>query len=282
MYGRIFRIIWRVLIFLAGAALGWFAIFTIYPYADSRLPAFVVLLLLYCLFAYIVIPALVRLFRLVIKPDHLPVYATSRDGWSSDPVNIVILCKSRTQLRRTMHRAGWHQADVATLATSLHLAYATIFRRPYLTAPFSSLYLFGRRQDIGFQMQTGDQPSPRHRHHIRFWRLSAAKDDQPVHATFWQTALRIFTRKNRQIWVGAATHDVAPFALRIQNLQLTHKIDADTNRERDFVIKTLKENGLVRRVEIIQTGQPLSFRGQTFGVRIVVDGLVKVVDLKRF
>jgi len=39
---------------------------------------------------------------------------------------------------------------------------------PYPTAPFSTLYLFGRGQDIGFQKAIDD--SPRKRHHIHFGR----------------------------------------------------------------------------------------------------------------
>lgn len=280
MFGVIFRIIWRILILVIGSALLWVTIFAVYPYADSRMPAYVVLLLLYCLFAYVVIPFLVRLSHLVVKPDHLPVYVTSGDGWSSDPVNIIVLCRDRRHLVKMMESAGWHVADPVTVRNTVRFGYAMLFNRPYPTAPFSSLYLFGRRQDIGFQIQTGDSPSPRHRHHVRFWQLTET-DTIHTHANFWQKALALFTRQNREIWIGAATHDIAPFAVRIQNLQLTHKIDPDTNNEREYVIKSLADQNLVKRVEIIKTGEPLTFKGQTFGVRIIVDGLVKVVELKQ-
>lgn len=272
---------WRLLILLVGSTLLWVSLFKIYPYAGTRLPIYVILLLFYSLFAYILIPALVRLFRLVIKPNHLPVYTTSRDGWSSDPINIVILCKNRSHLIKAMEHAGWHKADPVTPRTTLRLGVAMALRRAYPTAPFSNLYLFGRKQDIGFQLQTGNKPSPRHRHHVRFWRLTLAPGKQPTHTTFWQTILGFFRRKDRQIWIGAATHDIAPFAFRIQNLQLTHQIDADTNIERDFLIKSLESGKLVSRIEIVKTGEPLSFRGQTFGVRIIVDGLLKVIELRQ-
>lgn len=270
-----------MLILSIGSVLLWFTLFAVYPYADTRLPAYLVLLLLYCVFAYVVVPFLVRIFHLVVKPDHLPVYVTSGDGWSSDPVNLVILCRSRRHLIKMMQRGGWRVADPITLKSSLRLGFAMLFETSYPTAPFSNLYLFGRKQDIGFQIQSGERPSPRHRHHIRFWQLTES-DAEHSHAGFWEKALTLFTRKNRQIWIGAATHDIAPFALRIQNLQLTHKIDPDTNHERDFVIQSLADNDVVKRVEIIKTGEPLTFKGQTFGVRIIVDGLVKVVELKPF
>ena len=33
---------------------------------------------------------------------------------------------------------------------------AFLFNSPYATAPFSTLYLFGRGQDVGFQKAIGD------------------------------------------------------------------------------------------------------------------------------
>ena len=53
---------------------------------------------------------------------------------------------------------------------------AFVFNSPYPTAPFSTLYLFGRGQDVGFQKAIDN--SPRKRNHIRFWSLSLlrAKD----------------------------------------------------------------------------------------------------------
>jgi LssY-like putative type I secretion system component LssY len=281
MFGVVFRIIWRILILFIGAYVLWLTVFKVYPYADTRLPTFAVLLLIYCLFAYLVIPTLVRLFRLVIKPNHLPVYAVSADGWSSDPVNIAIICKNKAQLKRIMRKAGWSEADPVTVSTTIKFALSIAFGTSYPTAPFSNLYLLGRRQDIGYQIQTGNKPSARHRHHVRLWQLPVVGNDTHEDNKFWHLVLkRLFTKKQRQIWVAAATHDIAPFAIRISNLQITHKIDQNTNLERDYVIQTLKDSKHIRRIETIKTGEPLSFRGQTFGVRIVVDGQLKVIELK--
>jgi len=271
MFGFIFRSLWRLLIFALGASIVYLTIFDIYPYADNRLPAFVVVFALYCLAAYVVIPTLVRLFRLVIKPNRLPIYATSGDGWSSDPVNIALICKNKSQLTRMMTRAGWHRADTLNLRTSLRLLRATVVGQSYPTAPFSNLYLFGRKHDIGFQIQTGENPSPRHRHHIRFWQLQTK--DTSKDRTFWEALLHLFLLQKQQIWIGTATYDVALFALRAQDFKITHRIDPNTNRERDFVIDSLKAEHLVKRIETVRTGEPLSFRGQTFGVRIVVEAI---------
>jgi len=46
------------------------------------------------------------------------------------------------------------------------------------------------------------------------------------------------------LWVGAATHDIG-FEKDQRNNGLTHKIDPDIDRERDYVEKTLSSTGLV-------------------------------------
>lgn len=281
MLGTILRLFWRVLIGSVSILLAYATVFIFYPYLDDHLPLLINLIILYLIIAYIGIPSLIRLWHLVLRPRYLPHYAVSRDGWSSDPVNIAIVCKNEAQLQKAMQESGWHMADKATLKNSFREGMALLLNRSYPTAPFSNLYLFGRRQDIGFQIQTGHPPTPRHRHHVRFWQLEGEPTKPHQHYGFWEGILQLFPGTKKQIWIGTATHDISPFALRIQNLQLTHKIDAETNKERDFLIQTLNDTGLVKRCDTLQAGDPVSFRGQTFGLNIVTDGTLRVVELRR-
>ncbi len=278
MFGIIFRIAWRLMVFIVGVGFIYLTVRSIFPYLDRRLPLLLVVIILYILIAYLAVPALVRLWRLVIKPNHIPMYVTTGDGWASDPVNIAIVCHSKNQLIDVMQEAGWTVADKSTLTSVLREGFCILFNRSYPTAPFSSLFLFNRRQDIGFQVQQGDPPTPRHRHHVRFWLLDPIASDN--HNTFWQKVLGHLFQSNQQIWIGAATHDISPFAFRMRNLQITHQIDSDTNKERDFLINTLKEVDRIRGVEAVESGHQLAFRGQTFGVNIVVDGQLKIVKVK--
>ena len=281
MIGTLWRLVWRIFVGGVAALLAYGTVFLFYPYLQDRLPLVINLAILYVLTAYLGIPFLVRLWHLVLRPKHLPHYATSGDGWSSDPVNIAVVCRSEKQLRSHMERAGWTVADKVTLKTMVKMGWAVLFKRSYPTAPFSSLYLFGRKQDIGFQIQTGVPASPRHRHHIRFWQLGADPKASHEHTTFWQDIFQLFSTKKQQIWIGAATHDIGPFAFRVRNLQVTHLIDKETTRERDFVISTLQQAGALKRHEVIPAGEPIKFRGQTFGVDIVTDGTLHVVELKK-
>lgn len=274
------RLLWRAFVGIVAIMLAYETTFLFYPYLHHHhFPLMIDLVIIYVLTAYIVIPFLVRLWHLVLRPRHLPLYAVSGDGWSSDPINIAIVCRNERQLRLAMERAGWFIADKPTIKNDIHLATAILFGHPYPTAPFSKLYLFGRHQDIGFQIQTGSPATPRHRHHIRFWQLESSEAVNE-HATFWQEILRLFTGKKQQIWIGAATHDIGPFALRVRNLQVTHQIDKETNKERAFAINSLEQAKLIKRSEIITAGSPISFRGQTFGVNIVTDGTLQVIELK--
>jgi len=281
MFGLVFRLLWRVMVFCVAVIIAYATFFLLVPLLDAQLHILAVLIILYVWIAYVALPGLIRVWRVAIKPDHIPLYVTTSDGWASDPVNIAIVCRSERQLVRIMNEAGWMVADKVTVRSMLRMSWATIWNKPYPTAPFSSLYLFDRRQDIGFQIQEGNPPTPRHRHHVRFWRLRKEDPMITVHQTYWEKLFHGFVQGRREIWIGAATHDVAPFAFRTRNLQITHQIDSDTTRERDFILASLKATGKLRRTSTLHSGQRLAFRGQTFGVNIVTDGSLKVAQLGR-
>jgi hypothetical protein len=180
-----------------------------------------------------------------------------------------------------MQDAGWHTADRATLKNMLREAYALLFAQPYPTAPFSSLYLFGRPFDIGFQIPYGPNGSPRHRHHVRFWQLIEKPHiDKSDHFSYWLTRVRRFFGRKRTVWIGSAIDDNHSFAIRWRNFQFTHGNDPDHTKERDYMISTLSEAGLVRKVGIIKDGAPFKMRSQSFGGSFIVDGNITVVQLK--
>lgn len=283
MFSTILRVIWRVVIFIIGASIVWFTVFTVYPYADARLPAGIVFLVLYCLFAYFVIPTLIRLFRVFIKPNHIPLYATTGDGWPADPVNIAVVARSKEQLIEAMEEAGWYLADRATFKNSLRELYSIVFNRPYPRAPFSNLYLLNQPFDLGFQKPANDKMSARSRHHVRFWEFEASdikgKNLHP-HITFWQGHFGHLFPFEKRVWIGAAIDDTGPIGIRWRYGQLTHKNDLDTNKERDLIISDLKSVRRVKTVEVVQAGKPFTFRGQTLGNTFLCDGTIKVVGLK--
>lgn len=272
------RSLWRLVILLIGVILVW-AVVRLYPYAEDRMPAFILYLLIYIFFAYVGIPALVRLLRIFIKPNHIPVYVTTGDGWPSDPVNIAIIAKDEAHFVQTMQKAGWYKADKATAKTALKEFVSILFNRAYPTAPFSNLYLFGRPFDIGFQIPTNGAMSARSRHHVRFWRLQT--DTDHAHYSFWQSKLKHLLGKDKEIWIGAAIEDVHAIGVRWRNGQFTHRNNNMFNEERDFIVETLEKLGKVRSITETEAGKPFKFRGQQTHNSFITDGNIKVVQLKR-
>ena len=131
---------------------------------------------------------------------------------------------------------------------------AFVLNSPYPTAPFSTLYLYGRRQDIGFQKAIDN--SPRKRHHIRFWALSVTRAQTTWGtAGFWLNTDRP-PDNERVLWVGAGTRDTGLSLTRL-TFQITHATDSDTNAERDHIIAELTKSRTIEAVKVYQSGQDL-------------------------
>jgi hypothetical protein len=274
--------VWRILTLILVVLLALGTTMFFIPYVDRKLPLFPVILIVYLLVAYILIPVVFRFWRVVFKPNHIPRYTTTGDGWPADPVNIAIIAKSERHLRRAMARAGWYEADKRSLRNDLRELYAIIFDKPYPTAPFSSLYLFGRSFDLGFQIAYGKNNSPRRRHHVRFWRLrdKPTAADDTHHFAYWFERIKHLFGRRRTIWIGAAIDDTHPLGISWRNLQLTHGNNSEHTAERDFIIETLKEAGAVKVIADLKDGEPFKMRSQNIGTSFVVDGYIKVVTLK--
>ena len=282
MLRLLLRTLWRLLVLVGGAVTIWFALFKVVPYAEVRLPMFVVLLLVYVGFAYAVIPTLIRVLRLFDRPNHIPLYAITPDGLPSDPVNIAIVTSSREQLMYAMDKAGWHSADATTFRSSVRFISATLLNLPYLTAPFSKLYLFGRAFDIGFQKPANARRSPRSRHHVRFWRLELpSKEKHSSHFRFWQSKLRHLIGVKDEVWIGAAIEDVG-LGISRKTATITHQISSDTDAERDLIINDLRQAKQVKEVNVVQAGEQFSFHGHTLwrDGPLICDGTLTVVELK--
>ncbi|MEO5917278.1 MAG: LssY C-terminal domain-containing protein [Luteolibacter sp.] len=176
-----------------------------------------VLLAIYLLIAYIVMPQLDR--RKVHRhPDleageHLTRTGTGLPG---DPLDISLV-GSEADVVLALHAAGWDPADPLSFDSSVRIAVDTVFNKPDPNAPVSTLYLFGRKEDLAFEKPVGH--SPKERHHVRLWKSKEPKDGRPL-------------------WLGSATHDIGVELSRTTG-QVTHHIAADVDTERDMLISEL-------------------------------------------
>ena len=247
------RLLQRLVIFGLGIFSVWLIVFVIFETADRRLPWILALAITYGFAAYIVLPRAIRLGLKVVQRKRVPSYTITGDGLPGDPVNVALL-GTRQQLRSAFAIFGWSEADRLCLASSWGMVRAFVFNSPYPTAPFSSLYLFGRGQDIGFQKAIDN--SPRKRHHIRFWALSLMRaQDTWGAAGFWLNTDRPPDNEH-VLWVGAGTRDTGLSLTRL-SFQITHATDSDTNAERDYIIAELMKNRVIEAVKVVQSGQRL-------------------------
>ena len=125
--------------------------FVVFDFADQELPVYFALMATYLIAAYVILPYAVRMGLKFAQRRHVPSFTTAADGLLADPVNLVLV-GTLDQLRAAFAAIGWVEADKLTLASSWRMAKAFVLNRPYPAAPFSTLYLFGRGQDIGFQI----------------------------------------------------------------------------------------------------------------------------------
>src|SRR6478735_7612615 len=247
------RLLQRLVIFGLGIFSVWLIVFVVFEFADRRLPWFLALAATYGAAAYIILPRIVRMGLKILKHKRVPSYTITGDGLPGDPVNLVLAGTLR-QLHAAFATAGWSEADRLGLKSSWRMVRAFLFNSPYPTAPFSTLYLFGRGQDIGFQKAIDD--SPRKRHHVRFWALSLTRAQATWGtAKFWLNIDRP-PPDARVYWIGAATKDTG-FSLTQLTFQITHATDADTNAERDFIIAELTKGRAIEAVTVYQSGQDL-------------------------
>jgi LssY C-terminus len=247
------RILQRLLILGLGILSVWLIVFVVFDFADSRLPWALALGLTYCIAAYIVLPRAVRMGLKILQRKLVPRFTITGDGLPGDPVNLALIGTFQ-QLRAAFATAGWSEADRLGLASSWRMIRAFVFNLPYPTAPFSTLYLFGRGQDIGFQKAIDN--SPRKRHHIRFWGLGLARAEDTVGTSrFWLNADRP-PENACVLWVGAGTKDTG-FSLTRLTFQITHATDSDTNAERDYIITELTKNRVIGAATSYQSGQRL-------------------------
>lgn len=282
MFRFLLRTLWRLLILLLGVGALSLIVVILWPESGSRLSAFIALLITYCLMAYLVIPNLMRLFHVFSRPNHIPLYVTTGDGWPSDPVNLALVVKDRKHLEMAMVQAGWYIADPLTFRNGLREVISILFNTRYPDSPLSNLYLFDRPHDIGFEIPTNSTGSARTRHHVRFWRL-----EEPVpgnrnehHYHFWQEKLKHVFSHKREIWIGAATEETHAIDVQWRTGRLTHGGSHEADKERDFIIQTLADAGQVRKTFVSEPGEQLRFRGQQFRTFYISDGSIKVARLR--
>jgi hypothetical protein len=192
----------------------------------------------------------------VVDRDTLPLTCFFRDGTKGDPLNLRIVA-TEAQLGAAFVEAGWFRADEITLVTSFRITVDSLQARQYSTAPMSNLYLYGRRQDYGFQKPGA---SVRERDHVRLWDSGLRAAD------------------GRPLWLGAATRDV-DVKLSPRTHLPTHRIAPDVDAERELVAGNLAQAGWVLEQDYVSRAGEPTVDEKAYGDLYFTDGMVAVLVL---
>ena len=194
------------------------------------------------LLAYLILPALWRHYDHHPGLENAPKITWTAQGIPGDPLNVGLIGTEK-ELIQAIHSAGWDAADPVTVRSSIRIAGSVLRDRPYVDAPVSSLFLFGRKQDLAFEKPAGKSAS--HRHHVRFWKSTE------------------HGQGGVPLWIGAITYDRS-VGFSHRTVQITHHIGADIDAERDGLFADLGKKGWLT-VEFQVTGVGATLLGRNGG-----------------
>ena len=177
--------------------------------------------LFWAVLAYLAIPRVHQVLTWLYVPDYFIGRTRTPDGLLGDPVNLAVH-GDEDDIHAAMRAAGWVRADAITPRSALRIVVSSLLRRSYPAAPVSTLVLFGRGQDFAYQKEVEGNPSQRH--HVRFWHTPAD----------W-----VLPGGRSVDWLAGATYDRS-VGLSALTFQVTHKIDADIDIERNFVVDDVR------------------------------------------
>jgi hypothetical protein len=219
------------------------------------------LVVFWVLLTYLLLPRVHRILTRLYVPGYFIGRARTSDGLLGDPVNLALF-GHEAQIHASMTRAGWTRADDVTLRSGLRILTSTLTRRSYHEAPVSPLHLFDRQQDFAYQQEVAGSPSKRH--HVRFWRCPDG----------W-----MLPGGYTVDWLAAGTYDKS-VGLSLFTLQVTHKIEEDTDIERDYIVETVKKGSPEVDVEVIENFSTGYHSRNGGGDLIITDGDLPIIDVR--
>ena len=256
--GTVVDTVFFALATVAAAWLGWRLLDDVWHHTWWHL---FLLVPFWALVAYLVLPRLQTLVTSVYVPGYFIARTRTSDGLLGDPVNLAVDGTAR-QIHEAMTACGWMLADDVTVRSSWGIVVSSVLRRSYPSAPVSPLTLFGRRQCLAYQQEVEGNAS--RRHHVRFWRCPDG----------W-----LLPGGHRVQWLGAGTYDRA-VGLSLFTLQVTHKIDADIDVERDYIVDSIRYHVPEAGVRVLENFSAGYHSRNGGGDAIRTDGDLPVVDLR--
>ena len=195
--------------------------------------------------------------RLRTELEKLPRAVTDKAGQKEgDPLNLVLIANPEDL--EAFSWSGWDETERITSGSAWRTLKSFLFGGRYRYSPVSTLYVFGRGQDIALQKARG---SVHLRNHLRLW------------ATPYR-----FAGKN--VWIGQISRDIG---VRFTSKNITtHKIDPDVDETRSYLIQDLALSQGLSRFGFVKGVEPApmdSPRHNLTGDPYFTDGLRVVLEL---
>lgn len=216
---------------------------------------------IYGLLAYLILPRVHTGLSRIYLPDYFIGRTRTREGILGDPVNLAVLGEE-AQIHAAMRQAGWTPADPITSKSTWKIIATTLSRKSYPEAPVSDLYVFSNRQDFAYQREVDGNPSQRH--HVRFWKAPEG----------W-----LLPGGHKVDWVAAGTYD-RKVGFSLFTLQVTHKIEQNTDIERDFIVKSLESSNPAVSTHVIKDFSTGYHSRNGGGDNIETDGDLPIISVR--
>jgi hypothetical protein len=194
--------------------------------------------------------------------ENLPCCTTNEEGTGfGDPVNLVII-GDFLDVAATFSRRGWLPAEETYSSATWKTINSFLFGKRYRYSPVSSLYLYGRHQDLARQKP---RRSIHERNHLRLWYSPLRFEGKPV----------FVGQVSRDIGVRFTTKTWPP---------VTHKIDPDIDEARHAIVEDLSFSQTLAKVGFVKgTGRATPYRPRQnlTGDPYFTDGLRLVLILDK-
>ncbi len=191
--------------------------------------------------------------------DSIPNRVVDDAGTPGDRVNFIVI-GSESAVTGALRSAGWVTVDKTVKGSVINAILVSMSKQAYLTIPMSELKMFGRGQDYGFAHAVPFVVVAQ-RHHFRIWKAP-------------------FQVNGADVWVGAGTHDVG-FDKDQRNGKLTHRIDPDTDKEREYIGQSLEESGLVIKKTYMTHKTPVKEAKTAHGQEFFSDGRTMIIYMEQ-
>jgi hypothetical protein len=160
----------------------------------------------------------------------LPCCTTTESGsGEGDPLNVVLV-GSGEEAVASLTSSGWSFTEAITADSIGRMVGAAIAAKSFATAPVSSLYAFGRKQDIALQR---GRSTISQRNHMRLWLAPFRCEGQPV-------------------WVGQVSRDIGVKLTTKSPTLTTHVIDPVVDESREYLLQSLLHRDAVGRFAFVR------------------------------